>query len=250
MAMNFVRPEHTLIAEVLASMDAQWLLDNHCFFAGGTAIVLANGEYRRSLDVDFLCDDVDGYRTLRTAAIGRGAPAFFRIEVETLRAFRADQYGIRAVIGWKGQPVRFEIVREARIPLGGSPNAMLRVPVLDLHDQFAEKLLANADRCLDPAFAYRDAIDLGRLCMANGGRIPDAAVEKATRAYGTEIPRKVASVVGILAEEKELRRAAAVLLMDFDVARRAVSAFRHAAAAAWPDLELADVHPTAIPRDP
>jgi len=248
--MDFVRPEHVLIAELLASMDAGWLLDNRCFFGGGTAIVLLDGEYRRSLDVDFLCADVDGYRTLRTAAIGGGARAFFGPEVETLREFRADQYGIRAVVGWKGLPIKFEILRESRIPLNGSVCARLGVPVLDTPDQVAEKLLANADRGLDPAFAYRDAIDLGRLCTAGAGTFPATAIEKATRAYGSEIPRKVAAVVGELARGDHLRRAAEMLQMDAETARGAVRALRTAAAATWPDLGFAEIGPEPATGDP
>lgn len=42
-------------------MDATLLESSRCYFGGGTAIVLMYGEYRLSLDVDFLCSDVDGY---------------------------------------------------------------------------------------------------------------------------------------------------------------------------------------------
>ena len=68
-----------------------------CYFGGGTAIVLRNGEYRLSLYVDFLCANLDGYRELRVAARGKGAQAVFGSDVETLRPFVAYQYGIRGL---------------------------------------------------------------------------------------------------------------------------------------------------------
>ncbi len=73
----FQRREHRLIAEALAAMDADLLLSSHCYFGGGTAIVLQNQEYRRSLDVDFLCADVAGYRELRGRATDRALRGCF-----------------------------------------------------------------------------------------------------------------------------------------------------------------------------
>ncbi|MBW9115627.1 nucleotidyl transferase AbiEii/AbiGii toxin family protein [Rhizobium cauense] len=55
--MAFKRPEHNIIAELLASMKQDVLIDSKCYFGGGTAIVLSLDEYRQSLDVDFLCAD-------------------------------------------------------------------------------------------------------------------------------------------------------------------------------------------------
>lgn len=102
--MGYVRAEHRLIAEALASMDAGFLDRCRCYFGGGTAIVLRNGEYRLSLDVDFLCSDSDGYRELRIAATGRGAKAFFAGGIETLRDFKTDQYGLRVCEFMGGWP--------------------------------------------------------------------------------------------------------------------------------------------------
>src|SRR4051794_10981970 len=99
----FVRPEHAIIAEALLLMPRQFLLENHCWFGGGTAIVLKLGEYRRSADVDFLCADQAGYRELRQAAQRRGVAAFFSGDVTALREIRTDQYGIRAALVLKGQ---------------------------------------------------------------------------------------------------------------------------------------------------
>ncbi|MGK6315362.1 nucleotidyl transferase AbiEii/AbiGii toxin family protein [Neorhizobium sp. DT-125] len=82
---TFLRPEHRIIAEALALMDHACLLANECWFGGGTAIVLKFGEYRHSLDIDFLCASAAGYRELRTAATERGLAAFFPETVKGLR---------------------------------------------------------------------------------------------------------------------------------------------------------------------
>ncbi|MDB5526206.1 MAG: hypothetical protein JWM58_3969 [Rhizobium sp.] len=90
---TYIRPEHKIIVEALSLMRTAFLLENRCWFGGGTAIVLKLGEYRRSADVDFLCSDQDGYRELRQAAQRDGIAAFFDSPVTLLREIRTDQYG-------------------------------------------------------------------------------------------------------------------------------------------------------------
>jgi hypothetical protein len=112
---EFKRPEHRIIAKALGLMDREFLTANQCWFGGGTAIVMKLGEYRRSLDVDFLCADADGYRELRTRATERGVRAFFPEPVEAVRDLQIDQYGLRTVVRLEGQLITFEIIREGRI---------------------------------------------------------------------------------------------------------------------------------------
>ncbi|MBY5518642.1 nucleotidyl transferase AbiEii/AbiGii toxin family protein [Rhizobium leguminosarum] len=224
--MEFRRPEHRTIAAALRLMETDFLLTNKCWFAGGTAIVMHLDEYRLSLDVDFLCANGDGYRVLRMAAVESGVGAFFGKPVAALRDIRTDQYGIRTVLTLDGQPIRFEIVREARIALEGTVDPRLSVPVLSLPDMFAEKLLANADRCQDRAVAYRDALDLGML-LTRYVEIPAVAV------HGQDIERKIGWVLARLEDETELRHAASVLQMDGDLAVRAIAALRGAARRLW-----------------
>lgn len=58
----FERLHHRHIAGVLGALNAPLLRDNHCLFGGGTAIALMHGEYRESIDIDFLVSDIGGYR--------------------------------------------------------------------------------------------------------------------------------------------------------------------------------------------
>ena len=235
--MAFLRPQHNLIADVLRSMDKDFLCRSKCYFGGGTAIVLQNGEYRLSLDIDFLCADVAGYRELRTAITRHGTQAIFGPEVETIRGFKVDQYGIRGIVGLQDQAVKFEIVREARISLDGMLDAALGVPILSVESLFAEKLLANADRCLDRSVACRDAIDLGFLIKATG-YIPAASIERAEIAYGSDVVRFMKTALERLASPKEAEMAAVALQMTPSAVDDATRALHSAAIAAWPNAEF------------
>lgn len=229
----FQRREHRLIAAALAEMDADLLVDARCYFGGGTAIVLQNREYRRSLDVDFLCADVAGYRELRSRVTDRGIVGLFRRPVTVVRDIRSDQYGIRAFLALDGLTIKFEIIREARIELSGLLDPELRVPVLEPIDQFAEKLLANADRGLDASTACRDAIDLGVLTAAHGG-LPLGAIDKAEAAYGEDIGRKVNAVLASLADDEVICKVASALDMNVDTVIAARNNLAIAARRIWP----------------
>ena len=161
-------PEHRRIARVLRLLKSDLLTSADCFFGGGTAIVMKHGEYRVSLDVEFLCSSREGYRTLRQAVTAKGCEGIFERPVKQIRDFRCDQYGLRTAIEFDGQPIKLEIVREGRLDVTGAYDPALGYPLLSLEDQFAEKLLANSDRGKDSSAGYRDALDLGMLILAMG----------------------------------------------------------------------------------
>lgn len=232
---RFQRPEHEAVAAALRSVDAAFFLECCCWFGGGTAIVLDLGEYRLSRDIDFLCADQDGYRRLRERAVGSGGASLFGAGVTIEREMRADQYGVRGILGVGGTSLRFEIVREARITLSGDLDPALGVPVLSHADQAAEKLLANADRGRDRASGYRDAMDLGMIALRRGG-IPDRARDKAVQAYGAEVPRVLREVMRRLGEPAELRHAAETLGMAPEVGTAARDALQREAARLWPGV--------------
>lgn len=247
--MTFERPQHNNILRLLNRMNGPLLTNCQSFFGGGTAIVLQNGEYRLSLDVDFLCADIDGYRELRSIAVGEdGVKTIFGPEVEVRREFRADQYGIRGFIALDGQATKVEFVREARTYLEGTYDEFLGVPVLSVASQFAEKLMANADRCLDRAVAYRDAIDLGYLVKA-AGEIPEEAATRAEQAYGGEISKKMRQVLEVLVQPEERARAANALQMNLEDVQSAAAILAAAAASRWPEVEFAAIPFPVIDND-
>ena len=75
----FERPHHQRIASVLQGLDGELLRTHACSFGGGTAIALRYGEFRESVDIDFLVSDLAHYRQLRLLATGpRGFAALAR----------------------------------------------------------------------------------------------------------------------------------------------------------------------------
>src|SRR5258708_18952 len=114
-ACLFERPHHRDVALVLQSLDAPALSQRHCYFGGGTAMALRYGEYRESVDIDFVISDLAGYRDLRQMLgnVRDFLPiAREGIEVKLAREVRADQYGIRTQVRSGESSIKFEIVLE------------------------------------------------------------------------------------------------------------------------------------------
>ncbi len=187
----FERPHHRRVASVLEALDGERLRGLSCLFGGGTAIALRCGEYRESVDIDFLVADPDAYRVLRQMLAGAGGVgALLRggsPPIAMARDMRSDQYGFRTVLLVDGVGIKFEIVREARITLDapGRSDAVCGIATLSLSDLAASKLLANADRWRDDSAFSRDAIDLAMLDLPPRRLRP--AIDKATEAYGDAI---------------------------------------------------------------
>jgi hypothetical protein len=189
----FSRPHHQRIAHALQLLNAQLLLENKCVFGGGTLIALMFGEYRESVDIDFLVSDILCYRRLREIVTGSGGIAhIFKEDATQTIQFgdvRTDQYGIRTSILVAGQPIKFEIVLEGRIELElpNPSDVICGVSTLTKLDMATSKLLANSDRWGDDSIFNRDVIDLAMIPLS----LPTLrrAVAKAETAYGESILR-------------------------------------------------------------
>jgi len=203
----FSRPHHQRIAKILESLDADLLKKHNCLFAGGTAIALRYGEYRESVDMDFLVSDLSSYRYLRNLVREQGLQALMRgTGAEQLQTtdIRSDQYGIRTKVFVQGKPIKFEIVLEGRIGLAepGKKDSILGVATLTKLDMAASKLLANSDRGLDMGMHCRDVIDLA---MLNLSKSEFAEATTSTKvAYGEAILKDLSKVIGILGEANGL----------------------------------------------
>jgi len=169
----FERLHHQYIARVLNSLDAPLLLENHGLFGGGTAIALRYGEFRESVDIDFLVSDIEGYRNLRQLMTSPSGIVNIISDgsgkLEQTRPVRADQYGIRTMLLVDNYSIKFEIILEGRIQLD-SPDfqdEICGIATLTLLDMVTSKLLANSDRWRDDAVFSRDLIDLAMMerCM-------------------------------------------------------------------------------------
>jgi hypothetical protein len=183
----------------LSALDGSALAQNACWFGGGTCIALKHGEYRESVDIDFLVSDPAGYRELRQLLTGLdGLAPITRqgaMPLELLREVRADQYGIRTQVRMDGHAIKFEIVREARITLQapGPQDQICGISTLSVLDLATSKLLANADRQADEGVFSRDVIDLAMMNL----KLPQLreALEKATEAYGASIAKDLAKAI-------------------------------------------------------
>ena len=199
-AVMFKRPHHQRIAQVLYALNGNLLRSHQCLFGGGTAIALRFGEYRESVDIDFLVSDLACYRSLRqelsgadgiSAIVAKGARA-----LNQTREMRLDQYGIRTQIEVDRQPIKFEVVFEARMDLAEPADVddICGISTLSLLDMAASKLLANSDRWNDESVFSRDLIDLAMM------RLPlpvlRAAILKAETTYGRSIRENLADAIG------------------------------------------------------
>ena len=181
---EYTRPRHNAVAKVLARLNADFLEHAKCFFGGGTRIVLELNEYRESADIDFLCSDRAGYRELRSTISHDSLGKLVSAPFELVREVRADQYGVRTVVQIDHEPIKFEIVNEARIDLSGVSVDGVHVPCLDRTCCFAEKILANGDRWLDESVASRDVIDIAYMIEAWGMQPLIEGTHRARDAYG------------------------------------------------------------------
>jgi hypothetical protein len=195
----FKRPHHQRIARVLSALDANLLRQHGCLFGGGTCIALRYSEYRESVDVDFLVSDAVGYRELRQLLTRvQGMSSITRagaIPLVAAREIRADQYGIRTLLLMDNEPIKFEIVREARITLDAhtARDEVCGISTLTPNDLVTSKLLANSDRQADDGVFSRDLIDLAM--MAPTLPALRLALAKAEKAYGPTVQRDLAKAI-------------------------------------------------------
>ncbi len=179
-------------------LDAPLLAGHNCWFGGGTAIVLANGEFRESVDIDFLVSDQQSYRELRQIVRDHGLDALATRELDLGRTPSVDGYGIRTAVLVAGTAIKFEIIHEGRIDLDTpSPDEEIcGLRVLTRTDQVATKLLANDDRWADTSTFSRDLIDLAM--MRPDTTALKAGARKAVDAYGKTVGESLEGAITFL----------------------------------------------------
>jgi hypothetical protein len=214
----FEREHHRRIEQLLRSLNAPLLHDKSCYFGGGTAMALRYGEYRESIDVDFLVSGIDGYRALRQltgGADGIGALAAPGHLLDPVRPLRADQYGLRTQLRVDGVAIKFEIVLEGRIQFEspGPSDRIAGIATLTPLDMAAGELLANTDRWADTNTHSRDLIDLAMMVAPRA--LLNRALVKAATAYGDSVQEALAkSLTTALTRERWLERCMSALGMQ------------------------------------
>ena len=111
---------------------------------------------------------------------------------------------MRTVLQLDGISIKFEIVLEGRTTLDANQD-ICGVPTLSRNCLYAEKLLANADRGLDPAHQYKDIMDL-IVMQLQWGPIPQQALTIARNAYGTSIDSSYRQAIATFAQDSYLLR--------------------------------------------
>lgn len=203
----FERLHHRRIAAVLTGLNAPLLHQMGCWFGGGTAIVLRRGEYRESVDIDFMVSNKAGYRELRQ--LMRGVVSLrplMRDDMEAIpleREALVDQYGIRSFLLVQNTRIKFEIVSEGRMAFDTPTrhDKICGVDTLTLTDLGASKLLANSDRWRDEAVFSRDIIDLAMLNLPT--RKLRHALDKARAAYGKAVVEDLQSAFHMLHQRQD-----------------------------------------------
>lgn len=242
----FERQRHNHIAKILSCFDEQVLTQAKCYFGGGTAIALCIHEYRESVDIDFLCSDVDGFRAMRNA-IGVDLGSLLKTPVTHVREVVCNSNKIATALEMDGTKVKVEIVREGNISISGAFNEQLGVPMVSRVDLFAQKLMANADRFLDRSVTSRDILDLAMMSYEWGG-IPLEAWEKAYKPYGPMLVRGFEKAVQNLLDNPDRLKNCMDYLQVFDHFRPVIQAELEKAVANVPNL--ADVKRQYTPDSP
>ena len=196
-------------------------MEHQCFFGGGTAIALRYGEFRESIDIDFLISDIGLYGKVRNDIRDHHDLSPLLLPGKTLeliRDLRTDQYGIRTVIGIGEAKIKLEIISEGRISFDlPEPKEFIDgIPSLTRLDSIASKLLVNSDRYADDSVYSRDLIDLAM--MKPTKKELHLAIEKAKKAYGDSIQRDlVRSIDYLFQREKRLDKCTDYIKIDLPV---------------------------------
>lgn len=214
----FKRPHHQLVNQVILALNADFLCENKCYFGGGTRIVMELDEYRESLDIDLLCADIQGYRSIRSTISEHSLGSLLATPLPLAREVRADRYGIRTFFDIDGSKIKFEIVSEGRINLTAMKTDTIPILSLDRVSCFAEKLLANADRWGDRSVMSRDVIDIAFM-VSHWGKIPQEAFVSAESAYGNIIKKNLINAVTLIHTDDVQRRRCIEAMDIFDKER-------------------------------
>jgi hypothetical protein len=196
-------------------------MEHQCFFGGETAIALRYGEFRESVDIDFLISDIGLYGKVRNDIRDHHDLSPLLLPGKTLeliRDLRTDQYGIRTVIGIGEAKIKLEIISEGRISFDlPEPKEFIDgIPSLTRLDSIASKLLVNSDRYADDSVYSLDLIDLAMIKPTK--KELHLAMEKAKKAYGDSIQRDlVRSIDYLFRREKRLDKCTDYLKIDLPV---------------------------------
>ena len=208
--MMFSREHHKSVITVLNALATDYFQARQCYFGGGTLLALGFGEYRESVDIDFLISDTEAIRALRADLRKDDYSVLFASTNSSIALNPQQPRVTRDKVLFAAQPhdtpIKVEILFEGRITLD-NPRQLpfTEMPCLALRDAIAEKLLANADRGLDSAYFAKDLIDLA--IAISDIELLESAMEKIHAAEkGYDVPAPLRRSVETFAAKQEFRR--------------------------------------------
>lgn len=223
-------PQHVVLKNLLDSLDPRYFSGNGALFSGGASITFMTGEYRLVDNVDFVCPDKNGFRTMYNDLLSSGMKNFAREGRNVLFANVKHP-----VVVWRGlgcrvfldskrfgapcsYPVRMEILSENRIEFDKPMRNVFGFHVPSTEDLIALKLLSNVERTGDDSWKHRDVFDILRLLDSFGIRsIPEKSFEKACAFYWTGVPETYRDVVKKMSGKPEFFQ---MLCSDLGIAEK------------------------------
>lgn len=185
---KFSIKHHQIIESALKNFNADFFCKNNIFFGGGTRIALELNEFRTSIDIDFLCPNKESYKAVRTEVTNISLGQLVLQQFEYPREISFSRDAVRTFILIDGSRIKLEFVCFDNYNLTAVSDGQFPVPYIDRLSCFYTKLLANADRCLDPP--YKDIFDI--LAMSDKwGAIPAVAFNMAEGHYGPAVKREL-----------------------------------------------------------
>lgn len=193
---KFKLEHHSLIESALSNFNADFFIENRIFFGGGTRIALELEEFRKSIDIDFLCPDKQSYRAVREHVTNVSLGKLVKKDFEYAREIMFNRDSVRVMFKYMGSPLKLEFVCFDNYDLNCISDEQFPVPYLDRESCFYTKLMSHTDRCM--SHPYKDIVDI--LAMYDSwGDIPASAFLKAESHYGQSIRssliRAVADVI-------------------------------------------------------
>lgn len=178
---------HNAIRQALAHFNSAYLAEHNILFGGGTRIALELGEFRESVDIDFLCPNKDSYRAVRTIITNKTLGPIVNDELHYIRDIRSDRYAIRTAIIIEDVKIKLEFISSDNYALKAQIPSPFNVPCIDHNSCYLTKLLAHCDRVDEPQ--PKDLIDL-LMMYTHWGEPSEQVWENVQSHYGDK-PREV-----------------------------------------------------------
>ncbi|MEC8566827.1 MAG: nucleotidyl transferase AbiEii/AbiGii toxin family protein [Pseudomonadota bacterium] len=95
--MRNIYLSHELILKALNDFNSEYLRQHNILFGGGTRIALELGEFRESIDIDFLCLDKNSFRAVRNQVQEDSLGKLLKNSIDILK-LRTDRMALKRLL--------------------------------------------------------------------------------------------------------------------------------------------------------